>query len=65
MEDLELSRRLWRVGRVVRARGTVRVSGRRFLARPVFYTTVINVFPALYRLGVPTPWLAAVYRNIR
>ncbi len=53
MEDLELARRLSRLGRIVTVPARVRVSGRRFVARPVFYTVAVNVFPTLYRLGVP------------
>jgi hypothetical protein len=43
----------------------VRVSGRRFLERPVFYTTLVNVYPLLYRLGVPPAWLARFYAAVR
>ncbi|MGM0578493.1 MAG: TIGR04283 family arsenosugar biosynthesis glycosyltransferase [Myxococcota bacterium] len=65
MEDLEMSIRLRRVGRVARCRAEVRVSGRRFEARPAYYTTLVNVFPLLYRLGVPARWLSALYRHTR
>lgn len=65
MEDLELALRLRRLGRIRVARAYVTVSGRRFLARPVFYTALVNVYPALYRLGVSPARLAAWYRNVR
>jgi rSAM/selenodomain-associated transferase 2 len=65
MEDLELSRRLRRRGRIRIAPASVRVSGRRFLERPVFYTTLVNVFPFLYRCGVPPRWLDRLYGAIR
>lgn len=65
MEDLELSRRLRRRGRILTVPKSVRVSGRRFLARPVFYTLVVNLFPLLYRLGVPTRTLSALYGRVR
>jgi rSAM/selenodomain-associated transferase 2 len=65
MEDLELSRRLRRRGRIRIAPASVRVSGRRFLVRPLFYTTVVNVFPLLYRCGVPPRWLARIYGAAR
>ena len=65
MEDLEFSRRLRRKGRIRRARANVRVSGRRFLARPVYYTLMINTFPLLYRLGVPPEILAKLYLDPR
>ncbi|MEL6343210.1 MAG: TIGR04283 family arsenosugar biosynthesis glycosyltransferase [Myxococcota bacterium] len=65
MEDLALSRRLRQRGRIGRASARVQVSGRRFLARPVFYTVVMNAFPLLYDLGVPTAFLRRFYENIR
>jgi len=65
MEDLELSRRLRRRGHIRIARASVRVSGRRFLERPVFYTTLVNVFPLLYRCGVPPRWLERLYDAVR
>ena len=65
MEDLELSRRLRRRGRIVTIPARVRVSGRRFVARPVFHTLIINTFPALYRFGVSPDRLARLYRSVR
>lgn len=65
MEDLELSRRLRRRGRIVTVPARVRVSGRRFVARPIFHLVVMNTFPALYRLGVSADRLAELYRSIR
>ncbi len=65
MEDLELSLRLRRVGRIRTVPASVRVSGRRFLARPVYYTFLVNVFPLLYRLGMPPRVLANLYGNPR
>ncbi len=65
MEDLELSRRLSRRGAIRIAPASVRVSGRRFLERPLFYTTVVNVFPLLYRCGVPPRWLDRIYDAVR
>jgi rSAM/selenodomain-associated transferase 2 len=64
-EDLELSRRLSRLGRIRMARANVRVSGRRFLKRPLFYMTLVNIFPLLYRFGVPTQWLERLYGVVR
>lgn len=65
MEDFELSRRLAREGeiRVVPAR--VRVSGRRFLTRPVYYFLLVNFLPILYALGVPVERLARAYGDPR
>jgi len=65
MEDLELARRLRAIGGIRTARATVRVSGRRFVARPIAYTLAVNVFPLLYRLGVPADRLARMYRAVR
>ncbi len=65
LEDLELSQRLRRVGRIVTVPARVKVSGRRFLQRPVYYTFLVNVFPAMYRLGVPASTLARLYGNPR
>ncbi len=65
MEDLEISRRLRRIGRIHTVPARVRVSGRRFLARPVFYTLAVNLFPPLYRLGVSPERLAKLYRSVR
>lgn len=65
MEDLEFSMRLVRRGRVARVPASVQVSGRRFIQRPVFFTILVNVFPALYRLGVPPSALARWYAHVR
>lgn len=65
MEDLEFSMRLRQAGRVARVPARVTVSGRRFIARPVFFTLVVNVFPALYRLGVSPESLARFYEHVR
>jgi hypothetical protein len=43
----------------------VLVSGRRFVARPVYYTLLVNLFPLLYRLGLPPRVLASFYGNPR
>lgn len=65
MEDLELSRRLRREGRIRTVTSRVTVSGRRFIERPVFYTLLVNLYPVLFRLGVPAARLAAWYRPVR
>ena len=65
MEDLELSRRLRRFGTVRIVPAEVRVSGRRFLSRPVYYALLVNIFPLLYRLGLPPRLLASLYRSPR
>ena len=43
----------------------LRVSGRRFLARPVYCTVLVNLFPLLHRLGVPPARLAHAYADPR
>jgi rSAM/selenodomain-associated transferase 2 len=65
MEDLELSQRLWRLGRIRTVDARVTVSGRRFLARPVFYFLAVNGFPLLYRLGVSPHTLLRIYQHVR
>jgi rSAM/selenodomain-associated transferase 2 len=65
MEDLELSRRLWRLGRIRTVDARVTVSGRRFLARPVFYFLAVNGLPLLYRLGVSPHTLLRFYQHVR
>ncbi|MGE0703645.1 MAG: TIGR04283 family arsenosugar biosynthesis glycosyltransferase [Vicinamibacterales bacterium] len=64
-EDLELSRRLRRMGRIQTVPRTVIVSGRRFMARPFYYAFLMNLLPLLYRAGVPASMLARTYRAVR
>ncbi len=65
MEDVELSRRLSRAGRIRTVPCSVRVSGRRFQSRPLRYLVLMNVFPFLYRLGVTPRVLARLYGEPR
>lgn len=65
MEDLAFSHVLARQGKIGRSKAEVVVSGRRFVARPMYYTVVMNTFPLLYALGVPTAWLAMHYHPER
>ncbi len=65
MEDLELSRRLRRCGRLVTVPASVRVSGRRFLAQPLRSVVAMRLLPALYRLGVAPERLARLYGSPR
>ena len=65
MEDVEFSEKLRSVGRVQILRASVRVSGRRFLAHPIRYFALLNLFPLLYRLGVSPARLAQWYGNPR
>ncbi|MBW1880006.1 MAG: TIGR04283 family arsenosugar biosynthesis glycosyltransferase [Deltaproteobacteria bacterium] len=65
MEDYAFSREIRRRGRIGLARARVHVSGRRFIARPVFYTALVWSYPALYRWGVPPEMLARWYHDIR
>lgn len=65
MEDLELSRRLRRLGRIRVVHARVLVSGRRFLARPVLYPLAMNLYPALYAAGVSAATLKRFYGDPR
>ncbi len=65
MEDLELSRRLARLGPIARTGGRVEVSGRRFLARPVRTALMWNLLPLAYRLGVSPERLSRLYGVVR
>lgn len=65
MEDLELSRRLRSLGRIRTVHSRVTVSGRRFLARPLFYALAVNLFPALYAAGVSPATLKRFYGEPR
>ena len=64
-EDVEISRRLRSVGRVRTLRARVSVSGRRFLARPLYFAILMNVLPILYRLGVSPQTLQRAYGDVR
>lgn len=65
MEDLEIARRLRRLGRIRTVRASVHVSGRRFLARPLASAVLMNVLPFLCWLGVPPSLLAGYYGDPR
>ncbi|MCB9685540.1 MAG: TIGR04283 family arsenosugar biosynthesis glycosyltransferase [Alphaproteobacteria bacterium] len=60
-EDVDLSRRLWRLGRVVVTDPPLRVSARRFRARPVRSLLAMTMFPLAFRAGVPTTTLERIY----
>lgn len=64
-EDLELSRRLRRIGKLRTVPRRVEVSGRRFLAHPLRETLLVNLLPLVYRLGAAPERLARIYRNLR
>ncbi len=61
MEDLELSRRLRRLGRIITVPAEVQVSGRRFVAHPIKSIVAMRLLPLLYRIGVPPETLARLY----
>lgn len=65
MEDLAFSRKLRRAGKIRTVRSSVRVSGRRFLSRPLYYFFLMNLLPLLYALGVPPARLERLYGNPR
>jgi len=60
-EDLELAKRLSRVGRIVTVPAYVRVSARRFLQRPLRSLAAMHLFPMLYRCGVSPDTLDRLY----
>jgi rSAM/selenodomain-associated transferase 2 len=60
-EDVELARRLRRLGHIRTVPAYVRVSGRRFLARPLRGLLAMNFLPWLYRCGVSPHTLARLY----
>jgi len=61
-EDLAMSMALREVRPLHIAEGPVRVSGRRFQQRPLYYLALMNTFPLLFRMGVPARRLARFYR---
>jgi rSAM/selenodomain-associated transferase 2 len=64
MEDYELARRMKRLGPIALLPLTVRTSGRRFLAKGVFATSVLNwAIIVAYHLGVGPERLARWYRG--
>ncbi|GIW42743.1 MAG: hypothetical protein KatS3mg077_0025 [Candidatus Binatia bacterium] len=65
LEDLEFSRRLREVGRIRIVPASVIVSGRRFLAGPLYYAVLMKLIPLLYRLGISPQALARVYGHPR
>lgn len=65
MEDLSLSRTLWRFGVVRIARERIRVSGRRFESSPVKQTVWVNLFPFLHHAGLSAEFLAQLYGDPR
>jgi rSAM/selenodomain-associated transferase 2 len=65
MEDYELARRMKRLGRVALLPLTVRTSGRRFLAKGVLTTSLLNwLIIVSYHLGVSPERLARWYRGV-
>ena len=65
MEDLELALQISKRGQIRTVPARVQVSGRRFIARPVHFTLLVNLFPVLYRLGVSPERLARLYPAVR
>ena len=61
LEDLELAQRLSEKGRIEVISARVKVSGRRFVARPFYTTWVMYSFPIFYRMGVSTNTLERWY----
>ncbi len=65
MEDFEMMRRLRRIGKILLLTATVVTSGRRWVAKGVFKTTLINQLTIVaYLLGVSPERLSRWYRHI-
>jgi rSAM/selenodomain-associated transferase 2 len=60
-EDVDLCRRLWGEGALRVVHPEIRVSARRYYARPVRSVVAMNLFPTAWRLGVPTSVLERLY----
>lgn len=65
MEDVELSRRLRARGAMPIVPRDVLVSGRRFVAHPLWATLCCHTFPLLYDLGVSPARLARLWTAVR
>ncbi|MBI1819771.1 MAG: TIGR04283 family arsenosugar biosynthesis glycosyltransferase [Nitrospirae bacterium] len=66
MEDVELSKKMKRAGKIVLLKEKIAASPRRWKKEGIFLTTLKNwTLLACYLLGVPAERLAARYRNIR
>lgn len=65
MEDLELSKRLSKLGTIRVLNQSVQVSGRRFLRHPLKTLIIHNTFPLLYSMGISAPALARLYGQVR
>ena len=65
LEDVELCRRLRQLGKIRTTRARVNVSGRRVVARPLYYAAIFNLVPLLYRLGLPPQMLSRLYPDVR
>jgi rSAM/selenodomain-associated transferase 2 len=65
MEDIELARRLRRLGRLETVPAVVRVSGRRFVDAPLRAAALMRILPLLHRLGVSPHVLARFYGDPR
>lgn len=64
-EDVDLARRLWRHGRVEILDPPLRVSSRRFRARPLHSLVAMNLFPLAFRVGMDTHTLERWYGTPR
>ncbi|MEO0323877.1 MAG: glycosyltransferase family 2 protein [Myxococcota bacterium] len=66
MEDYAFVRRLERLGPTAYLRDVAAVSSaRRFEGRPLRTLALWALVQGLYEAGVPTPWLAKLYRDLR
>jgi rSAM/selenodomain-associated transferase 2 len=64
-EDVDLARRLWKLGRIEIVPERVEVSARRYAARPLRTALMMNLFPTLWRLGISEERLLRWYGRVR
>ncbi|MBH25035.1 MAG: glycosyltransferase [Myxococcales bacterium] len=64
-EDLDFSQRVNRMGRIATIPSSVQVSGRRFIARPIYYLFLVNALPLLYKVGFTANTLSRLYGRHR
>jgi rSAM/selenodomain-associated transferase 2 len=64
-EDVDLARRLWKLGRIEIVPDRVEVSARRYAARPLRTALMMNLFPTLWRLGISEERLLRWYGRVR
>jgi len=62
-EDLDFCSRIQQKGKIKIIENEITVSGRRFVAHPIYATLLVNTLPLLYRLGISPRLLARLYHS--